>query len=159
MKSFLAGLGIGVAVGLIYAPKRGRESRKYVRDLATESVDRARRPAIEISNLGELIARPSTRPAPNWRDILSEKRNAASSPSTETMERVEAPEQDVVREAPASFLTIVNEWPHDRLVEINGIGPKLATKIISHRPYRSAEELAKSKLLPPSAIEALRKAS
>jgi len=160
MKLFLAGLGVGVAIGMMYAPRRGRETRNRNRagDLAAESVDRTRQPAIAVNELGELISRPSTRPAPNWREVLSETRKSASPTSAGSVERVEVPEQDVLRTEPVAFLVIVNEWPHERLIEIDGIGPKLATKIISHRPYKSAEELAKSKLLPPSAIEALRKA-
>lgn len=164
MKYFLTGLGTGIVIGMMVASRRSRETRGRAREFARESVSRARRPAIEVSDIGELIAQPSTRPTPNWREILSESRKPASMAFTEkavaeTMERVEAPEQDVVRVAPVSFLAIVNEWPQERLIEIDGIGPKLAAKIISNRPYKSAEELAKSKLLPPSAIEALRKAS
>ena len=48
---------------------------------------------------------------------------------------------------------------HERLIEIDGIGPVLASKIIQNRPYESEQELIESKELPPSAIESLRKAA
>ena len=59
----------------------------------------------------------------------------------------------------ATFLEIINEWPEERLIAIHGIGPVLASKIIKNRPYEQEEDLVESKELPPSAIEALRKAS
>ncbi len=36
---FLAGLGIGAAVGILYAPRSGRETREYLRDRADEGRD------------------------------------------------------------------------------------------------------------------------
>jgi gas vesicle protein len=59
----------------------------------------------------------------------------------------------------SSLMEVINEWPHERLIEIDGIGPVLATKIIQGRPYEREEDLAESKTLPPSAIESLRKAA
>ena len=39
---FLAGLGVGAAVGVLYAPKSGDEMRDVIRSKAQESADRAR---------------------------------------------------------------------------------------------------------------------
>jgi len=39
---FLAGLGIGAAVGILYAPKSGDELRQQLRDVADESRDTVR---------------------------------------------------------------------------------------------------------------------
>ncbi|MDE3167528.1 MAG: YtxH domain-containing protein, partial [Acidobacteriota bacterium] len=37
LSSFLLGLGVGVAVGMLFAPKSGEETRKIIRDKAGES--------------------------------------------------------------------------------------------------------------------------
>ncbi|HXZ80210.1 MAG TPA: YtxH domain-containing protein [Terriglobales bacterium] len=42
---FLAGLGIGAAIGILYAPRSGEETRQMVRDRAEEQRDRVARKA------------------------------------------------------------------------------------------------------------------
>jgi gas vesicle protein len=42
---FLAGLGVGAVVGVLYAPKAGDEMRDTIRSKAQESADRARQQA------------------------------------------------------------------------------------------------------------------
>jgi gas vesicle protein len=42
---FLAGLGVGAVVGVLYAPKSGDEMRDVIRSKAQESADRARQHA------------------------------------------------------------------------------------------------------------------
>jgi gas vesicle protein len=42
---FLAGLGIGAAIGILYAPRSGEETRQIVRDRAEEQRDRVVRKA------------------------------------------------------------------------------------------------------------------
>ncbi len=37
LSSFLLGLGVGVAIGMLFAPKSGEETRKIIRDKAGES--------------------------------------------------------------------------------------------------------------------------
>ncbi|HMK30026.1 MAG TPA: YtxH domain-containing protein [Terriglobales bacterium] len=44
---FLAGLGIGAAIGILYAPRSGEETRQMVRDRAEEQRDRVTRRARE----------------------------------------------------------------------------------------------------------------
>jgi DNA uptake protein ComE-like DNA-binding protein len=110
--SWLAGLGIGATISLIYAQGR--------------------------------------------RQGTAERASRHSAPAR--IARTGAAEPDATSH-PHSILSIINEWPHQHLIEIHGIGPVLATKIISHRPYRTAQEFVDSKLLPPKAIEALQKAA
>jgi gas vesicle protein len=40
---FFLGLGLGVAVGVLFAPKAGNETRGLIRDKANESVDYVKR--------------------------------------------------------------------------------------------------------------------
>ena len=42
---FLAGLGVGAVVGVLYAPKAGDEMRDTIRSKAQESADLARKPS------------------------------------------------------------------------------------------------------------------
>jgi gas vesicle protein len=45
---FFLGLGIGVAVGILFAPKSGEETRGYIRNKAGEGKDFVRRRSEEI---------------------------------------------------------------------------------------------------------------
>ena len=42
MKSFLAGLGIGLGLGMLFAPMSGAETRNNLRDRANDLADQAR---------------------------------------------------------------------------------------------------------------------
>lgn len=45
---FLAGLGIGALIGLLFAPRSGEETREYLRERLDESVDAAKRQTREL---------------------------------------------------------------------------------------------------------------
>jgi gas vesicle protein len=45
---FFLGLGLGVAVGVLFAPKSGSETREFLRSKAEEGADLARRRAMEL---------------------------------------------------------------------------------------------------------------
>jgi gas vesicle protein len=45
---FFLGLGLGVAVGVLFAPKSGSETREFLRSKAEEGADLARRRAVEL---------------------------------------------------------------------------------------------------------------
>ena len=45
---FFLGLGLGVAVGVLFAPKSGEETRQFLRDKANEGSDFAKRRATEL---------------------------------------------------------------------------------------------------------------
>lgn len=42
MKSFLAGLGIGIGLGVLFAPMSGEETRRNISDRANDLADQAR---------------------------------------------------------------------------------------------------------------------
>ena len=71
MKSFLVGLGIGVGLGVLFAPMSGEQTRSNIRDRAGELADTARetieqgreRVRSGISSIrGEATGTESTRP-------------------------------------------------------------------------------------------------
>lgn len=47
---FFLGLGVGVAVGLLFAPKSGEETRRLIRDRAADSGDYLKKQTSEIRN-------------------------------------------------------------------------------------------------------------
>jgi gas vesicle protein len=45
---FFLGLGLGVAVGVLFAPKSGSETRELLRSKANEGVDNVKRKTVEL---------------------------------------------------------------------------------------------------------------
>jgi gas vesicle protein len=50
---FFLGLGLGVAVGVLFAPKSGEETREYIRSKAGESADYVRRRGSDLREAAE----------------------------------------------------------------------------------------------------------
>ncbi len=145
MKAFLTGLGLGALIGVLVAPQSGEDTRRDLLDLAdrrfgeirddlNQHLDEFTNSASEsISNLREQVGQQVS----NVRESVTTAKDKLSSGD--------------------SLLDIINEWPKERLIAIDGIGPVLASKIIENRPYKADSDLLEAKILPPSAIEALRK--
>ncbi|HEY3738553.1 MAG TPA: YtxH domain-containing protein [Bryobacteraceae bacterium] len=47
---FFLGLGVGVAVGLLFAPKTGEETRRLIRDRASDSGDYLKKQSSDLRN-------------------------------------------------------------------------------------------------------------
>ena len=47
---FFLGLGVGVAVGVLFAPKSGTETREYIRSKANEGADYVKRRGAELKD-------------------------------------------------------------------------------------------------------------
>ncbi len=162
--SFLTGLGLGTAVGILMAPKAGAELRGDIGQAARNSYDEGRD---RLQSLFEEAYRRVQPIADTARRGISEARNSVQHAAEDTADRVNERLEEVTsnvgeqreQDSGDELMSILNEWPHERLIEIDGIGPVLASKIIQHRPYSSEEELIESKRLPPSAIESLRNAA
>ncbi|MBI2688859.1 MAG: YtxH domain-containing protein [Acidobacteria bacterium] len=56
MSYFCLGLGIGVAVGILFAPKSGEETRQLLRSKADESKDYLRRKSEELKDSAAELA-------------------------------------------------------------------------------------------------------
>ena len=55
---FFLGLGLGVAVGMLFAPKSGEETRDYIKSKANEGADYVKRRGSELRDqAGEVIDR------------------------------------------------------------------------------------------------------
>jgi gas vesicle protein len=50
---FFLGLGLGVAVGVLFAPKSGEETREYIRSKAGEGTDYVMRRGSDLRNAAE----------------------------------------------------------------------------------------------------------
>src|SRR5438477_11845404 len=104
MKSFFAGLGFGAVVGLLVAPKRGKETR----------ADVGRRAQRFIRSATDVIAgRPRDRQLP----IFSKKSPASASVSRRVMETDNAAEA-------------LNSATREPLMAVHGIGEVLADRIV-----------------------------
>jgi gas vesicle protein len=69
---FFLGLGVGVAVGLLFAPSSGEETRKLIRDRAADSGDYLKRQSSELkTQASEIIDRS--------KDKLSKHRESIAS--------------------------------------------------------------------------------
>ena len=51
----LAGLGVGAGVALLFAPKTGRETRKYLKRVAEEGRDKVKESGEEVFDKGKEI--------------------------------------------------------------------------------------------------------
>lgn len=138
MKALLAGLGIGAMIGIAVAPNSVVERRRdFFRKAGGE----------RFSSLRERA--PAQKQVPGAEPQITEQTGDMRSGTGPRF--ASAGDGD-------SMLAIINDWPESRLIEIEGIGPGLALKIVQSRPYKTETDLTEAKLLPPSAIEALRKA-
>ena len=55
MTGFLAGLAAGVAIGLLYAPRNGKETRDRLRSQGNDLADAAQQHAERIKNLAATV--------------------------------------------------------------------------------------------------------
>lgn len=69
---FLAGLGIGAAVGVLYAPKPGRETRELIRDRAEDGRD-------YVVSRGRQAREQVTDWVDRGRDVLNRQKDQISS--------------------------------------------------------------------------------
>jgi DNA uptake protein ComE-like DNA-binding protein len=118
MKSFLAGLGVGVVAGLLVAPKRGELIRTDFKRKAKQFVD---------SLSDALPARGDT-----GKSLTSRKK------PSESLTNPENPDQE------KAAVEILNTATRDALIAVHGIGQTLANRIIENRPYHTAYEVVEA---------------
>ncbi len=138
MKGFLTGLGLGLGLGLLFAPESGERSRGAIR---------------------QNFAR--------WRDYLRGRENESggevrnqfgSLPDTGDREWAQGKEKTEPRNHPRSTAAdVLNSMSREELMDVDGIGPVLADKIISNRPYSSPQELLERRILPQNTFAELQR--
>jgi DNA uptake protein ComE-like DNA-binding protein len=135
MKAILMGLGIGVGLGILFAPNTGERTRSKVRGKLNEwshrfsqHVDRAKKTVDSQAN--ELSKRVSER-------------------------RKEQNERSASKRQPKTFAEgeLMNTLSRDDLMTVNGIGPVLADRIISGRPYSSIRDLVDRGIIAQSTLD------
>ena len=87
---FIVGLGVGVAVGLLLAPKSGEETRQYIRERAGEGKDYLRTKADESK---EYVRRRGTELRESASDLIDRSKEAISRQKEQLAMAVEAGKQ------------------------------------------------------------------
>jgi gas vesicle protein len=141
MKAFLTGLGIGVGLGVLFAPDTGEVTRRKLRERFStwyeswpqqaENVKTAVQPASE--RVSEAAANVSDKTG----DHLPPKKDVKSGAATSAKD------------------DFINTLGREELMNVNGIGPVLADHIVSGRPYSSRRELLERGILPQSTFDEL----
>ena len=141
MKAFLTGLGIGVGLGVLFAPDKGEATRTKVRE-RLNSVFREFGGQVGEANVA----------VDETESILSE----ASSGGPDQVRSEFSTRGDQAREIrPSASSDPINSLSREELLNVNGIGPVLADKIISGRPYSSRQDFVERGILPQSTLEEL----
>lgn len=141
MKSFLAGLGLGLAAALVYTQRPGRGIRQWRGESPgpAGSEGRARFPRTRAAHAAPPTSRPgeaATRPVPA---------SGASRPEPIPVARARNAED------------VLNSATRQQLLSVYGIGPVLADRIIQNRPYAAAYDVVEQGIIPESIFLQLRK--
>ncbi len=131
MKAFLIGLGLGIAAGTMIAPSSGDATRERVRERVKGGLRRIRREVRRAGGSGGPIG--------------------AVGQSTPARGKAGAAEQRSPRAE-----TDLNSISREELLQVFGIGPVLADKVIQNRPYARDEDVVERGILPQSTFEKLR---
>lgn len=155
MKSFLAGLGVGVGVGLMFAPEAGSETRKKIKekiDGAAEQVSTASKPIVEtVRARAEQVANMSM-------PIAEAVRTKAEQVANMEYENAQPVQPESASDDNSNrVLEILNSASKTKLMSVSGIGDATARRIIEHRPYTEAAYVTENHILSPELLERLEK--
>jgi len=129
-----------VGLGVLFAPERGEATRRKLRERFSGLIDNLGRQMDKAKDVvDETVARYSERPFGESQD----------SRTTFPPKKGQARERSFASSDPINTLT------REELLNVKRIGPVLADKIISSRPYSSREDLTERVILPQSTFEEL----
>jgi DNA uptake protein ComE-like DNA-binding protein len=159
MKTFLAGLGAGIALGVLYAPQSGHETRGQIRSKANKLVGRAKQQTGKVQQLAGRVQELAGSVQQKVSRTGASTRDVGAGPTSKTrgagLQGEE--EEDVFSQAGQGLLSRLNSASRDELMSISGIGPVTADKIIRSRPYNSAEQVVDRGIVPESVFKEMRK--
>jgi DNA uptake protein ComE-like DNA-binding protein len=144
MKSLLAGLGTGVAIGLLVAPQSGEDTRRRFASTGRAARNRTRK---QLARLRQAAGNPQNAISGLRRQAKSAVGKAKEFASDAT-EQVKSSALSAASKAGAGPLLLLNTASREDLLSIYGIGPVLAEKIIDSRPYASAHDVVDRGILP-----------
>jgi competence protein ComEA len=136
MKSFLAGIGLGTAIGVWLAPESGQETRKKLMERGAELVNRFEKQS-NVAGDGE-------NPGQQSEQRGTDAKAQAGSEGQETKST-----QDPVAE-------VLNSASKTKLRSVPGIGDATARRIIESRPFESEEEVLENKVMPEKVLKNLK---
>jgi DNA uptake protein ComE-like DNA-binding protein len=142
MKSFLTGLGIGVGLGIVFAPNSGEVTRRQIRERFTGLADELGGQVDKAKGVVQKTVAAYTESSPGEPG----ERKQTGSPQKKMQER---------EVQTAASGDPVNTISREELMNVDGIGPVLADKIISGRPYSSRQELVQRGIVPQNTFEEL----
>jgi len=144
MKNFLTGLGLGFGVGMLIAPRSGEETREQLRNRAGDLANTVREQANDaVRNSGE------------WLRTGQEKVTEFGRQVTDQIQTQGEKLKNTVQSSVSSVL--LNSVDREDLLNIYGIGPVIADKIIANRPYTSDHQVVEQGIVPESLFERLQK--
>jgi len=131
---FLAGLGAGVALGVLLAPNSGTEVRDRLRFRGRVLANRFKQ---RTGRLGQRLKRRFN----NLQRQAADLTDSAGS-------QIKTAAQTVASKVGIGGLAKLNTASREELMSINGIGPVLADRIIASRPFTSTQQVLEQGLLP-----------
>jgi DNA uptake protein ComE-like DNA-binding protein len=145
MKAFLTGLGIGVGLAVLFAPEKGESARSKVRERMSEWSDSLSQ---QIDRTKDAIAKHADR------------FSTGGSRADDSQVSQEQSQNRSLKKKPGRSVNrvdgdLINTISKDELLSVHGIGPVLADRIISGRPYASRDELIERRVLSQNTFEEL----
>lgn len=137
MKSFLAGVGLGLGVGLMLAPEKGSATRKKIMDQLGAAADHVRESSKPIvSAVGEQVEK-----------LVGDSLESSLHGWT----------HETAADEGAQLLEILNSASKTKLMSVSGIGEATARRLIESRPYDSPEQVVGDGILSEVIMTALKK--
>jgi DNA uptake protein ComE-like DNA-binding protein len=136
MKGFLAGIGLGTAIGIWLAPESGQETRKKLMARGADLANRFENQS-NVAGDGE---NPEQQSAQQGMDAQAKAGSEGQKPQST---------QDPVAE-------VLNSASKTKLRSVPGIGDATARRIIENRPFESEEEVLENKVMPEKVLKNLK---